>query len=169
MLSSTFSARSTANVQTCQPVRCRASVTNIPHSIGFRGARPVGPENPDQLKYLTLVPAMITLQPHRLPHLLTIRDKGSDHATHRLHSAPSIGTWFRSRVSMQIEIVALRHQIAVYKQTVSRPHLQTSDRLFWARLSRLWPGWQDALAFVRHCQVNRPTCTVSVSRAILAA
>ena len=61
----------------------------------------------------------------------------------------SIGTWFRSRVSMQIEIVALRHQIAVYKQTIARPRLRTSDRWLWAWLSRLWPGWQDALAFVQ--------------------
>jgi hypothetical protein len=49
----------------------------------------------------------------------------------------SIGIWFRSRVSTQIEIVALRHQVAVCKQTVSRPRLQTSDRLLWAWLSRL--------------------------------
>src|SRR5215510_9409082 len=61
----------------------------------------------------------------------------------------SIGTWFRSRVSMQIEIVALRHQIAVYKQTIARPRLRPSDRWLWAWLSRLWPGWQDALAFVQ--------------------
>jgi putative transposase len=61
----------------------------------------------------------------------------------------SIATWFRSRVSMQIEIVALRHQVAVYKQTVSRPRLRPSGRLLWAWLSRLWPGWQDALAFVQ--------------------
>jgi hypothetical protein len=50
---------------------------------------------------------------------------------------------------MQIEIVALRYQIAVYKHTVSRPRLRTSDRVLWAWLSRLWPGWQDALAFVQ--------------------
>ena len=61
----------------------------------------------------------------------------------------SIGTWFHSRVSMQIEIVALRHQIAVYKHTITGPHLRTSDRVFWAWLSRLWPSWQDALAFVQ--------------------
>jgi putative transposase len=61
----------------------------------------------------------------------------------------SIGTWFRSRVSMPIEIVALRHQIAVYKHTVSRPCLRTSDRLLWAWLSRRWPSWQDALALVQ--------------------
>jgi putative transposase len=52
-------------------------------------------------------------------------------------------------VSMQIEIVALRHQIAVYKHTVSRPRLRTTDRLLWAWLSQLWPGWQDALEFVQ--------------------
>jgi hypothetical protein len=50
---------------------------------------------------------------------------------------------------MQIEIAALRHQVAVYKQTVSPPVLRTSDRLLWAWLSRLWPGWQDVLAFVQ--------------------
>ena len=61
----------------------------------------------------------------------------------------SIGTWVRSRVSMQIEIVALRHQVAVYKHTGSRPRLRTRDRVLWVWLSRLWPGWQDALAFVQ--------------------
>ena len=29
------------------------------------------------------------------------------------------------------------------------PTLQTSDRVLWAWLSRLWPGWQQALAFVQ--------------------
>ena len=58
-------------------------------------------------------------------------------------------TWFWSRRSMQTEIMALRHQVAVYKQTVSRPRLRPTDRLLWAWLSRLWPGWQDALAFVQ--------------------
>jgi putative transposase len=61
----------------------------------------------------------------------------------------SIGTWFRSRLSMQLEIVALRHQVAVYQQTVSRPRLRTSDRVLWVWLSRLWPGWQRALVFVQ--------------------
>ena len=61
----------------------------------------------------------------------------------------SIGTWFRSRLSMQLEIVALRHQVAVYQQTVSRPRLRTSDRALWVWLSRLWPGWQRALVFVQ--------------------
>jgi putative transposase len=61
----------------------------------------------------------------------------------------SILAWFRSRLSLQIELIALRHQIAVYKQTVSRPRLRPSDRLLWVWLSRLWPRWQQALEFVQ--------------------
>ena len=61
----------------------------------------------------------------------------------------SVLDWFRSRFSMQIELIALRHQVAVYKESVSRPKLQPSDRWLWVWLSRLWPGWKDALAFVQ--------------------
>jgi hypothetical protein len=50
---------------------------------------------------------------------------------------------------MQMQIIALRHQVAVYKQTVSRPQLRPTDRLFWAWFSRLWPNWQTALEFVQ--------------------
>ena len=46
---------------------------------------------------------------------------------------------FRSHRAMQLEILALRHQVAVYQQTVSRPRLRPTDCLFWAWLSRLWP------------------------------
>ena len=61
----------------------------------------------------------------------------------------AISTWFRSRCSMRMEFIALRHQVAVYQQSVSRPQLRPADRLLWAWLSRLWPGWQQALAFVQ--------------------
>jgi hypothetical protein len=61
----------------------------------------------------------------------------------------SLTTWFRSRLSMQIELIALRHQVAVYKESVARPKLQPTDRLLWAWLSRLWPSWQQALEFVQ--------------------
>jgi putative transposase len=58
-------------------------------------------------------------------------------------------TWLRSRHSMQLEILALRHQVAVYQRSVPRPHIQPTDRLFWAWLARLWAGWQAVLAFVQ--------------------
>jgi putative transposase len=51
--------------------------------------------------------------------------------------------------SAPTENLALRHQLAVYHQTIHRPRLRPSDRLSWAWLSRLWPGWQAALAFVQ--------------------
>jgi len=55
----------------------------------------------------------------------------------------------RSRASLCLENLALRHQAAIYKQTIPRPRLHPTDRLFWAWLSRLWSGWQEALAFVQ--------------------
>ena len=61
----------------------------------------------------------------------------------------SLTTWFRSRLAMQMELIALRHQVAVYKQSISRPKLRPTDRLLWVWLSRLWSGWQHALTFVQ--------------------
>jgi putative transposase len=60
---------------------------------------------------------------------------------------------FRSRASLYLEHVALRHQLAVYQRTVHRVHLRPTDRLLWGWLSRLWAGWQGALAFVQPCTV----------------
>jgi hypothetical protein len=56
---------------------------------------------------------------------------------------------FRSHTLLRLENLALRHQVAVYQQTVHRPRVRPSDRLFWACLSRLWAGWQQVLAFVQ--------------------
>jgi putative transposase len=56
---------------------------------------------------------------------------------------------FRSRASLHLEHLALRHQRIVYQRSVPRPYLRATDRLFWAWLSRLWSGWQGALAFVQ--------------------
>lgn len=56
---------------------------------------------------------------------------------------------FRSRASLGLEHLALRHQLAVDQQTVERPRLRSTDRVLWAWLARLWPGWRDALAFVQ--------------------
>jgi putative transposase len=56
---------------------------------------------------------------------------------------------FRSRCSLQLEILALRHQLAVYQCSVPRPCIHPTDRLFWAWLSRLWSGWHSALVFAQ--------------------
>ena len=60
-----------------------------------------------------------------------------------------IASFCRSSTSLRLENLALRHQLAVYKQTAPRPRLIRSDRLFWAWLARVWSSWQEALAFVQ--------------------
>src|SRR5215469_14140508 len=49
----------------------------------------------------------------------------------------------RSRVDLQPENLALRHQIGVLQRSVKkRPKLTSMDRLLWVSLSRLWRGWR---------------------------
>ena len=57
---------------------------------------------------------------------------------------------FRTRASMHLEILALRHQLAVLqRRTNKRPSLRTADRLLWVMLSRLWAQWRTALVIVK--------------------
>ena len=66
---------------------------------------------------------------------------------------PSIVVFLRAfilgRAAAAIEILALRQQVAVFKQSVKRPKLRPRDRVFWVLLSRLWPNWRSALAIVQ--------------------
>jgi hypothetical protein len=54
-----------------------------------------------------------------------------------------------------IENFALRQQLAVYKRTVPRPRLRTTDRRFWVGLARVWTGWRQALVVVSPTTVLR--------------
>jgi putative transposase len=57
---------------------------------------------------------------------------------------------FRSRAALQLEILALRHQIGVLQRSATkRPKLTPVDRLLWIFLSRLWRDWRSALAIVK--------------------
>lgn len=57
---------------------------------------------------------------------------------------------FRTRATLQLEILALRHQINVPRRSQRwRVHLMTVDRLFWTWLMHLWSGWRTALAIVK--------------------
>ena len=53
------------------------------------------------------------------------------------------------RAAAAAENLALRQQVAVFKQSVKRPRLRPRDRVFWVWLSRLWPNWRSALAIVQ--------------------
>jgi len=49
---------------------------------------------------------------------------------------------------LALENLALHQQLAVYKRTVPRPKLRTTDRLFWVALARVWAGWRLPLVIV---------------------
>src|SRR3954451_3266922 len=59
----------------------------------------------------------------------------------------------RSRAALQIEILALRHQLNVLQRSVKRPRLSAVDRWLWVLLSRNWPAWQAALKFLKPATV----------------
>ena len=60
-----------------------------------------------------------------------------------------IRSWFQSRLRLQVEIVALRHQVIVLRRSQKgRVHPRAADRLFWVWLTGLWSGWRSALAIV---------------------
>ena len=57
---------------------------------------------------------------------------------------------FRCRAALELEILALRHQICVLQRGAKkRPRLTSVDRFFWAVLSRVWGDWRSALAIVK--------------------
>jgi putative transposase len=61
-------------------------------------------------------------------------------------------TW----TALVLEMVALRHQIAVLKRSgTRRPCFRFRDRLFWILLARWWPGWRDSLVIVQPATVLR--------------
>jgi putative transposase len=56
----------------------------------------------------------------------------------------------RSRASLHLEIIALRHQLAVVNRS-RRPRLRftSADRVLWAWLSQAWRGWRSVLCIVK--------------------
>ena len=55
----------------------------------------------------------------------------------------------RTRQSLVLENLALRHQLAVLQRTAPRPRFRTCDRLLWVLLSHLWRGWAAAVSVVQ--------------------
>ena len=57
---------------------------------------------------------------------------------------------FRSRAALELEHIALRHQIGVLKRSArKRPKLTAADRLLWIFVSRVWCDWRAALDVVK--------------------
>ncbi len=61
---------------------------------------------------------------------------------------------FRSRAVLELENLALRHQLHVLRrQRPTRPRLFTLDRLLWVWLYRLWPRCLDTIVLVKPATV----------------
>lgn len=66
----------------------------------------------------------------------------------------TLGSMCRSRAALELEHIALRHQIGVLKRSArKRPKLTAADRLFWVFLSRVWCDWRLALDIVQSATV----------------
>src|SRR6202140_4847177 len=56
----------------------------------------------------------------------------------------------RTRTALQLESIALRHQIAVLERNgTRRPCFSLWDRLFWILLLRWWSQWRDSLIIIQ--------------------
>ncbi len=61
---------------------------------------------------------------------------------------------FRSRAALELEVIALRHQLAVLRrQRPGRPRLFSLDRLLWVWLYRVWPRCLDVMVLVKPATV----------------
>ncbi|GAH14941.1 unnamed protein product, partial [marine sediment metagenome] len=60
-----------------------------------------------------------------------------------------IAAFIMCHAAAAVEILALRQQVAVFKQSVKRPKLRPRDRIFWELLYRLWSNWRSALVIVQ--------------------
>ena len=70
---------------------------------------------------------------------------------------------FCTRVALQIEVLALRHQLNVLQRSVKRPKLTASDRFFWACLAAAWRNWRSALIIVHRRRSSVGTARASAS------
>jgi hypothetical protein len=60
----------------------------------------------------------------------------------------------RSRTSLELELIALRHQVIVLRrQRPGRLRLLSADRLLWVWLYRIWPQVLNAMVLVKPATV----------------
>ena len=61
---------------------------------------------------------------------------------------------FKTRIGLETEILALRHQLCVHQRSLKRPKFRSSHRVLWSLLSRVWPERKDALIFVKKARAR---------------
>src|SRR5260370_3683526 len=62
----------------------------------------------------------------------------------------ALSSVFKTRAALQLENLALRHQLGVLHRSVKKPKLTPLDRLLWAWLCGVWADWRSALIVVKH-------------------
>ena len=70
-----------------------------------------------------------------------------------------VRSFFRSRHDLGLEIVALRHQLAVLKRSTKRARLHPTDRLLWVLLRRFFPR----LSFANNPSVLSSRCDAFIT------
>src|SRR5215831_12450213 len=64
-----------------------------------------------------------------------------------------LGASLRTRAALQLEILALRHQLGVLQRSVKRPKLSPADRCLWAWLSSVWNGGESRVSISKAATV----------------
>ena len=62
--------------------------------------------------------------------------------------AAAVSAAFKSRATLHLENLALRHQLGVLNRSAKRSKLNPADRLLWAWLCEIWTDWRSALVIV---------------------
>jgi hypothetical protein len=69
---------------------------------------------------------------------------------------------FRSRASLELEIIALRHQLGVLRRRQpTKIRVPLADRIFWMWLYRICPRALDVMVLVKPYTVIRSLCRIS--------
>jgi putative transposase len=63
--------------------------------------------------------------------------------------AAAVSSALKSRATLQLENLALRHQLGVLRRSVKRPKLTSADRLLWTWLCEVWSDWRSSLIIVK--------------------
>src|SRR5712692_2191998 len=61
----------------------------------------------------------------------------------------ALSSVFKTRAALQLEKLALRHQLGVLHRSVKKPKLTPLDRLLWTWLCGVWADWRSALIVVK--------------------
>ena len=76
----------------------------------------------------------------------------------------TLRSYARSRAALQLEVLALRHQLQVLNRSrrPQRLRLAAADRLLWVWMSRVWTEWRAHLVIVKPGRSSLGTAAPSV-------